>query len=81
MISGEISRHICPSSGDPSIRLNDVGFGRPEMNSYSIGDSGIDQLTHAFSLLPATSIRRPAATKSSAPLRESWAWSALRPWG
>ena len=52
---------------------------RPRQDA--LGDGGIDQLAHAFGRFPATSIRRPAATNSSAPAVESSAWSALRPFG
>ena len=46
-----------------------------------LGERLVDRPAHRFGFFPATSIRRPAATNSSAPLRESWAWSALRPCG
>ena len=52
---------------------------RPRQDA--LGDGGIEQLAHGFARFPATSIRRPAATNSSAPLVESSAWSALRPFG
>ena len=52
---------------------------RPRQDA--LGNGAVDQLTHAFGRFPATSIRRPAATNSSAPAVESSAWSALRPFG
>ena len=47
----------------------------------ALGDLGLDQLAHGFGRFPATSIKRPAATKSSAPASESPAWSLARPSG
>ncbi len=46
---------------------------------HARGDAGVEQLAHAFGRFPASSIRRPAATNSSAPAPESPAWSPARP--
>ena len=45
---------------------------------HAFGDVLVDQLAHGRPF-PATSIKRPAATKSSLPSAESDAWSAARP--
>ncbi len=47
-----------------------------------LGNRRVEQLrsvTHCFGFFPATSISRPAATKSSPPISESPAWSSARP--
>src|SRR5207253_8598700 len=77
---GLVDRHrlAAPAFGEDLGKAAAVGESPRE---HPLGDGLVEQLAHPFSLLPATSIRRPAATNSSAPLRESWAWSALRPCG
>ena len=63
-------------------RIESVQSGAEEgAGEDALGDPLVEQLAHPFGFFPATSISRPAATKSSAPLWVSWAWSALRPFG
>ncbi len=57
--------------------LGEVAAGGERASEDALGDVRVDQaLAHAFAFVPATSIRRPAATNSSAPESESAAWSA-----
>ncbi len=75
-----VDRHRQPgvAFGEDLGEVAAVGERRGE---HALGYLGVDQLAHGFGRFPATSIRRPAATKSSAPASESPAWSLARPSG
>ena len=70
-------RQAAPPLGE---HLGELAPGGERGGEDALGDVSVDQ-RHCFARLPATSIRRPAATKSSAPESVSAAWSAARPPG